>query len=130
MVEKIKIVLNMWHEHFENEEHHYSEFEKSDIEYFVACLLYNHFAFSKALDTYIADHPQTQMLNPEEKKEFFDLILFDGKTEKSIQSLQEIMGKLDPTFLDKDNLIGYNSLSALIQITNDLINLLLKSILS
>ena len=41
----------MWHEHFENEEHHYSEFEKSDIEYFVGCLLYNHFAFSKALDS-------------------------------------------------------------------------------
>ena len=40
-----------------------------------------------------------------------------------MQSLQEIMGKLDPTFLDKDNLIGYNSLSTLIQITNDLINL-------
>ena len=51
MVEKIKIILNMWHEHFENEEHQYSEFEKSDIEYFVACLLYNHFAFTKALDT-------------------------------------------------------------------------------
>jgi len=51
MVEKIQIVLNMWHEHFKNEEHHYSEFENSDIEYFVACLLYNHFAFSKALDT-------------------------------------------------------------------------------
>jgi len=51
MVNKIQIVLNMWHEHFSNEQHQYSEFEKSDIEYFVACLLYNHFAFSKALDT-------------------------------------------------------------------------------
>ena len=51
MNKKISIVLNMWHEHFENEEHQYSEFEKSDIEYFVACLLYNHFAFTKALDT-------------------------------------------------------------------------------
>jgi len=51
MVEKIRIVLNMWHDHFANEEHQYSEFEESDIEYFVACLLYNHFAFSKALDT-------------------------------------------------------------------------------
>lgn len=51
MIEKVKIILDMWHEHFENEEHQYSEFEKSDIEYFVACLLYNHFAFSKALDT-------------------------------------------------------------------------------
>jgi hypothetical protein len=51
MIEKIKIVLNMWHDHFKNEQHQYSEFEKSDIEYFVGCLLYNHFAFSKALDT-------------------------------------------------------------------------------
>ena len=41
----------MWHEHFANVEHQYSEFEKSDIEYFVGCLLYNHFKFSKALDT-------------------------------------------------------------------------------
>ena len=51
MNKKINIVLNMWHEHFANVEHQYSEFEKSDIEYFVGCLLYNHFAFSKALDT-------------------------------------------------------------------------------
>lgn len=48
---KVKIALSMWHEHFENVEHQYSEFEKSDIEYFIACLLYNNFAFSKALDT-------------------------------------------------------------------------------
>ena len=51
MVNKIKIILDMWHEHFANLEHQYSEFEKSDIEYFVGCLLYNHFKFSKALDT-------------------------------------------------------------------------------
>ena len=41
----------MWHEHFENIEYQYSEFEESDIEYFIGCLLYNNFAFSKALDT-------------------------------------------------------------------------------
>ena len=51
MIEKIQTVLDIWHKHFEDEKHQYSEFEKSDIEYFVACLLYNHFAFSKALDT-------------------------------------------------------------------------------
>ncbi len=51
MKEKIKKVLEIWHKHFEDEENHYSEFEPSDIEYFVSCLLYNHFAFSKALDT-------------------------------------------------------------------------------
>ena len=48
IVEKI---LEIWHKRFEDEELHYSEFESSDIEYFVGCLLYNHLAFSKALDT-------------------------------------------------------------------------------
>ena len=51
MKEKIEKVLKIWHKHFENEENQYSEYESSDIEYFVACLLYNHFEFSKALDT-------------------------------------------------------------------------------
>ena len=51
MKEKIEQVLKIWHKHFENEEKQYSEYESSDIEYFVACLLYNHFEFSKALDT-------------------------------------------------------------------------------
>jgi len=51
MKNKIKKVLEIWHNHFNNEENQYSEFEPSDIEYFVSCLLYNHFAFSKALDT-------------------------------------------------------------------------------
>lgn len=51
MNEKIETVLSMWHEHFSNEDNQYSEFESSDIEYFVGCMLYNHFAFSKALDT-------------------------------------------------------------------------------
>ena len=51
MNEKIEKILTTWHEHFSNEEKQYSEFESSDIEYFVGCLLYNHFAFSKALDT-------------------------------------------------------------------------------
>lgn len=51
MKEKIEKVLEIWHKRFEDEELHYSEFESSDIEYFVGCLLYNHFSFSKALDT-------------------------------------------------------------------------------
>jgi len=51
MNKRIKIAVGMWHEHFKNAQHQYSEFEKSDIEYFVGCLLYNNFAFSKALDT-------------------------------------------------------------------------------
>jgi len=43
-------ILTIWHEHFSKEENQYSEFEDSDIEYFVGCMLYNHFAFSKALE--------------------------------------------------------------------------------
>ena len=48
---KIQKVLEIWHEHFSDEDKQYSEYESSDIEYFVGCMLYNHFAFSKALDT-------------------------------------------------------------------------------
>lgn len=51
MKEKVDNILNIWYKHFENEENQYSEFENSDIDYFVGCLLYNQFAFSKALDT-------------------------------------------------------------------------------
>lgn len=51
MNKKIEESLNIWHKHFEDEEKQYSEFESSDIEYFVGCMLYNHFAFSKALET-------------------------------------------------------------------------------
>ncbi len=48
---KIQKALEIWHTHFADEQNHYSEFESSDIEYFVGCMLYNHFAFSKALHT-------------------------------------------------------------------------------
>jgi hypothetical protein len=48
MDSRINKVLEIWHKHFEDEENQYSEFEPSDIEYFVGCMLYNHFAFSKA----------------------------------------------------------------------------------
>ena len=51
MENKIQKVLEIWHKHFKDEDKQYSEFESSDIEYFVSCLLYNHFAFQKALDT-------------------------------------------------------------------------------
>ncbi len=48
---KIEEILNIWHKHFAEEANQYSEYEPSDIEYFVGCMLYNNFAFSKALDT-------------------------------------------------------------------------------
>ncbi len=47
----IQKALDIWHTHFSDEKNHYSEFESSDIEYFIGCMLYNRFAFSKALDT-------------------------------------------------------------------------------
>ena len=47
----IEKILTLWHGHYKNEENRYSEFEDSDIEYFVGCMLYNFFAFSKALPT-------------------------------------------------------------------------------
>jgi len=51
MEKKIEKILDIWHKHFSDEKYQYSEFESSDIEYFVGCLLYNHFAFSKAVPT-------------------------------------------------------------------------------
>ena len=48
MDKKVTEVLEKWHEHYNDEANQYSEFEPSDIEYFVGCMLYNHFAFSKA----------------------------------------------------------------------------------
>jgi len=51
MNKKTEKILEIWHKHFLDEEKQYSEFESSDIEYFVACMLYNHFNFSTALDT-------------------------------------------------------------------------------
>lgn len=50
MKQKIEKILEIWHKRFEDEDKQYSEYEASDIEYFVGCMLYNHFAFSKALE--------------------------------------------------------------------------------
>ncbi len=42
----------VWHAWFdESDEHDYSEKEPSDIEYFIGCMLYNQFAFEKAIST-------------------------------------------------------------------------------
>ncbi|WP_294963862.1 hypothetical protein [Sulfurimonas sp.] len=51
MDKKTEKILEIWHKHFLDEEKQYSEFESSDVEYFVGCMLYNHFEFSRALDT-------------------------------------------------------------------------------
>jgi len=47
----IEKACQVWHEWFKDEDHDYSEREDSDVEYFIGVLLYNLFAFEKALST-------------------------------------------------------------------------------
>ena len=51
MNEKLNKILELYHKNFEDENNHYSEYEASDIEYFVGCMLYNHFKFTMSLGT-------------------------------------------------------------------------------
>ena len=48
---KIEQACTIWHTWFEDDTHDYSESEASDVEYFIGVMMYNHFAFSKALST-------------------------------------------------------------------------------
>jgi hypothetical protein len=48
---KIEKACALFHKHFEDEANDYSEREDSDVEYFVGVIMYNLFAFSKALST-------------------------------------------------------------------------------
>jgi len=47
----IEKACDIWHEWFKDEEHDYSERDDSDVEYFIGVMLYNQFAFEKALST-------------------------------------------------------------------------------
>ncbi len=49
--QKIEKACAVWHTWFEDEANDYSEREDSDVEYFIGVLMYNHFAFSKAIPT-------------------------------------------------------------------------------
>ena len=49
--QKIEAACEMLHMHFEEKANDYSEREDSDVEYFVGVIMYNLFAFSKALPT-------------------------------------------------------------------------------
>lgn len=51
MDNRIEKVLTTFHEFFKDENKRYTEYDDSDIEYFVGCMLYNHFNFKDALDT-------------------------------------------------------------------------------
>lgn len=88
MNKKIEQALEICHKHFLNEEKQYSEFESSDIEYFVGCMLYNHFAFSKALDnlkTMDLSYDFLSSFSDEEYKEIEQMIqsiLFEDELQK------------------------------------------------
>jgi hypothetical protein len=54
MTENEKLIekaCSVWHTWFDDDAHDYSEKEPSDIEYFIGCMLYNQFAFEKAIST-------------------------------------------------------------------------------
>ncbi len=87
MDQRIQKVLDIWHEHFSDEARQYSEFESSDIEYFVGCMLYNHFAFSKALHTMKTMDLSYDFLSEcsdeyDEVKSVIDSIDFDDELKK------------------------------------------------
>jgi hypothetical protein len=88
MNKKVEQVLEICHKHFLNEEKQYSEFESSDIEYFVGCMLYNHFAFSKALDNLKTMDLSYDFLSAFSDEEFQEIeqivqsILFEDELQK------------------------------------------------
>lgn len=93
MDKKVEEILNIWHRHFEDESRHYSEFENSDIEYFVGCMLYNNFAFTKALDNLKTMDLSYDFLSVcedeyETIEEIIATIKFDNELE-ALQFLQE-----------------------------------------
>ena len=87
MNKKIEQILDMWHKHFSDEKRQYAEFESSDIEYFVGCLLYNNFAFSKALETMQTIDLSYDFLSEcgdeyDEIKDIIKTLEFDNELEK------------------------------------------------
>ncbi|MCX6076271.1 MAG: hypothetical protein NTW78_05205 [Campylobacterales bacterium] len=87
MNNKIQEVLIIWHSHFSHIENQYSEFESSDIEYFVGCMLYNHFAFSKALENLRTMDLSYDFLSAsgdeyDAVKEIIDSIVLDDELQK------------------------------------------------
>lgn len=97
MNQKIEQVLDIWHKYFEDEEKQYSEFESSDIEYFVGCMLYNHFAFSKALENLKTMDLSYDFLSAcgdeyDEIKNIIESIKFEDELEK-LSFLQEFISE-------------------------------------
>jgi len=95
MKTKTDNALKIWHEYFSNEDNQYSEFEPSDIEYFVGCMLYNHFAFSKALSTMKTMDLSYDFLSAcgdeyEQIKQMIESIEFDDEMQK-LKFLQDFI---------------------------------------
>jgi len=87
MKTKIDNILNIWHEYFSDKDKQYTEFESSDIEYFVGCMLYNHFGFSKALPTMKTMDLSYDFLSScsdeyDEIKQIIESINFDDEMQK------------------------------------------------
>jgi hypothetical protein len=95
MKETLNKILKIWHEYFSNEEKQYVGFEDSDIEYFVGCMLYNHFSFSKALQTMKTIDLSYDFLSAcgdeyDEIVKMVQTIVFDTEDEK-LKFLQEFI---------------------------------------
>jgi len=117
-MKRVEKILEIWHKRFEDETVQYSEFESSDIEYFVGCLLYNHFAFSKALDTMkTIDVSYDFILScGDEYDEVMDIIQtisFDNEEEK-LHYLEQFLEKSKVKY-SKDELYLLNRLAYHIQ---------------
>ncbi len=96
MKAKIDKVLEIWHKHFEDVAHQYSEFEPSDIEYFVGCMLYNHFAFSKRLDNLqTMDLSYDFLLSCGEEYDTIEAIIQEIKFESEEESLKFLLSFIE-----------------------------------
>lgn len=106
MNKKIEKILEIWHNHFLDEEKQYSEFESSDIEYFVGCMLYNHFNFSTALDTMKTIDLSYDFLSScdeeyDEIESIIKSIEFDNE-KKAIEFLQDFIAQAQKKYTDDE----------------------------
>ncbi|QOP41535.1 hypothetical protein [Sulfurimonas marina] len=108
MNNNIEKALEIWHKRYEDEEHQYSEFEPSDIEYFIGCMLYNHFNFSKAVPTMKTIDLSYDFLSTcgdaeyEEVKKLIEDIKFENEKEAVdflLKFIQESRSKYTPSEL-------------------------------
>lgn len=108
MHENIEKALKIWHTRYEDEQNQYSEFEPSDIEYFIGCMLYNHFNFSKAVPTMKTIDLSYDFLATcgdaeyEEVKSLIEAVKFEDEKDAVdfvVKFIQESRAKYDPSEL-------------------------------